>query len=267
MSRSHNVKGLYNNSEMPLYFKKFIFFIRTLSVLFFIVVYLLSIGLVAVIISYLINYESILYKAGRVAVRIGFNLLDIKIEVDGMEKVNGLKNSIIISNHVSNLDPVALFLIIPFNVRFLAKKELFKIPILSAAMRKGGFIPIDRSNREKAIKSLELAKERLREGAVFVIFPEGTRSASGNLQAFKKGPFILAINSHSSIIPVYIDGSYELMPKGQWYVRSGKIKIKIYDKIETENYAPQDGEVLQMRIYNFYKNIQEAKYARDSIDL
>jgi len=266
MSLFPEVKPLYNNSQMPLYIK-FIFFIRTISVLFFLTLYLLTIGLIVVFISYLINNENILYKAGKIAVRVGFNLLNIKIEVDGIEKVSGLKNSIILSNHVSNLDPVALFLIIPFNVKFLAKKELFRIPILSAAMRKGGFIPVDRSNREKAIKSLELAEEKLRQGAVFIIFPEGTRSAFGNLQAFKKGPFILAVNSKSAIIPIYIEGSYELMPKGQWYIKSGKIKIKIYDKIETENYAAEEAEVLQMRIYNFYKTIQEAKYARNPINL
>ncbi|NPA95671.1 MAG: 1-acyl-sn-glycerol-3-phosphate acyltransferase [Thermodesulfobacteria bacterium] len=138
-------------------------------------------------------------------------------------------------NHASQMDILALYIALPVEFRFLVKKELFKVPLLGFAMKKAGYIPIDRKNSRAAVKSIKEAAERLKRGASIVIFPEGTRSPDGRLQEFKEGGFMLAIKSGCPVVPVAIKGSHKVLPKGAFIARPGTIEVTVGRPIEVES--------------------------------
>ena len=131
------------------------------------------------------------------------------------------KPQIFMANHQSDFDILIVLAHIPGQFRWIAKKELFKIPIFGKAMRNAGYIEIDRQNHEKALKSLDEAAQKIREGKSVVTFPEGTRSRDGKIRPFKQGMFHLAIRAGVPIVPISIIGAREIMPK-----RTLKVKAR-----------------------------------------
>ena len=131
------------------------------------------------------------------------------------------------ANHQSLLDIPALFLMLPDGARFLAKESLFRIPFLGWAMTASGCIPIDRSNRARAVRSLREAAARVRAGRSVVFFPEGTRSKSGRLAPFKKGGFHLAREAAVPVVPVAISGSHRILASGSLRVRPGPVRVLV----------------------------------------
>ncbi|MEK6598914.1 MAG: lysophospholipid acyltransferase family protein, partial [Deltaproteobacteria bacterium] len=116
---------------------------------------------------------------------------------------------------------------IPIQFRWVAKKSLFKIPIIGWSMSLAGYVSIDREKAGSAYKSIERAAEKVKKGASVLIFPEGTRSAAGNLLPFKRGGFLLAIKSGVPIVPVSIRGTENLMKKESILIRPGAVKVVI----------------------------------------
>lgn len=152
----------------------------------------------------------------------------VKVEVEGLEHLVGSGPAVLVANHESWFDVFAMVAHLPVNYRFVGKIELTRIPFFGPAWVSAGHIAIDRSDRDRAIESLQRAGETLRrEGAVVVMFPEGTRSRDGKLLPFKKGAFVLALQTGVPVIPVGISGSRPIMPKGAWRVRPGTIRIRI----------------------------------------
>jgi len=141
------------------------------------------------------------------------------------------------ANHQSDFDILIALAHIPVQFRWIAKKELFAIPIFGAAMRSAGYIEIDRSNREKAIRSIDEAALRIRSGKSVMTFPEGTRSPDGHIKAFKQGAFHLAIQSGVPIIPVTIIGSGRIMPKRSLRIKPGQIKMVIGKPIDVKHFT------------------------------
>jgi 1-acyl-sn-glycerol-3-phosphate acyltransferase len=176
-----------------------------------------------------------LYWLGRLGVRIGFMLARIKIIVHGRDNMPDEPHFIYMMNHNSNLDAPAVWLNLSGEVRALGKQELFKLPVLATAMRLGGFVPVDRSNRESAIASVKNAAKLAAEGASFLIAPEGTRSRTGRLLKFKKGGFHMAVESGVPVLPITVIGAYELMPPGSLAIRSGTIEIYFHEPIEIQS--------------------------------
>jgi 1-acyl-sn-glycerol-3-phosphate acyltransferase len=159
----------------------------------------------------------------------------VKVRVTGLEHINPNTSYVYAANHQSWFDIFALLGKLSVQFRWLAKIELFKIPVLGRAMAACGYIPIDRGNRRKAFESLNLAAERIREGTSVVIFPEGTRSPDGVLQEFKKGGFLLAIQSQHPIVPISIRGTHRILPKrGEWRIHPNQVLITINKPIPTE---------------------------------
>ncbi|UCC26138.1 MAG: 1-acyl-sn-glycerol-3-phosphate acyltransferase [Gemmatimonadales bacterium] len=159
----------------------------------------------------------------------------VTVEVEGIENLPQGKPAIVVANHESWFDVFALVAHLPVDYRFVGKVELAKVPLFGRAWLAAGHIAIDRGNRPRAIESLRKAGEILhREGAVVVMFPEGTRTRDGHLLPFKKGAFILAAQSQVPLVPVGISGSRAVMPKGSWRVKSGKIRLRIGEPIPTE---------------------------------
>jgi 1-acyl-sn-glycerol-3-phosphate acyltransferase len=210
--------------------------------------YTFAAGLVGIPYAYLTGDSRILFWLARLGVRLGFAIARIRIVTHGLEKISKSSHFIYMMNHNSNLDAPAVFMKIPGPVRVLGKKELFRLPVLSTAMRMGGFVPVDRSNREAAIESARTAARIAASGASFLIAPEGTRSRTGDLLPFKKGGFHIAIDSHVPVLPITVVGAFELMPPGSFAIRPGTIEIYFHDPIETTGLQPRDRFELIARV-------------------
>lgn len=171
----------------------------------------------------------------------------VKVEVVGLEKLEKGKPYIFMGNHQSQFDIFCVQGYLAWNLRWLAKKELFDIPIFGAALKKGGSIPVDRSNGRKAMASLAEAAKRIHNGCSVIIFPEGTRSADGKLQTFKSGGMVVAIKSKVEVVPIAICGSREILAKGQFLPKSGTVTLRIGDPINIEGYVmKQKTELAEM---------------------
>lgn len=182
-----------------------------------------------------------LYRAGLFGARVVLWISGVKLDVRGREKIPPGRAVVYMPNHQSNCDPVAIFVVLS-PVLILAKKEFFRIPILGQAMKLHGFIPVDRKNRESAIKAVAEATLLLKAGHSFLAFPEGTRSRDGRLQSFKKGVFLMAMDAGVPIVPISISGAREIMPKGAWAVRPGTVRITFQDAVVTEARLPAERE-------------------------
>ncbi|HXR97150.1 MAG TPA: lysophospholipid acyltransferase family protein [Terriglobales bacterium] len=168
------------------------------------------------------------YAAARLGLRLLLWLAGARVVVEGRELLPRQPGCIYMANHQSNLDPPILLANLPGYISFLAKQELFRVPVLGTVARIGGLVPVDRSKRTSAQASIARAAEAVRRGRPFMIFPEGTRSRDGQLLPFKKGPFYLAEQAGAPVVPITITGSGALMPKGQWKIRSGVVKLQIH---------------------------------------
>jgi len=156
----------------------------------------------------------------------------VKVETEGLEKLNSSDNYIFISNHLSYFDIPILMKAIPNNVRFIYKDSLTKIPILGWGMYLGKYIPINRDNVREAMKSLKKAAERIQNGISVVIFPEGTRSMDGSPGEFKRGMFVMADEAKVPLVPTTVIGSNSIMPRGKFEIKSGNVKVVFSSPIE-----------------------------------
>ena len=168
----------------------------------------------------------------------------IPYRVMGLESVPLEKPLVIASNHQSWFDIFLLAAVMPGSLRFVAKKELASVPLLGRAMRQAGHVFIDRQNRQAAFGAYDEAAAAIRAGISAVVFPEGTRSRTGELLPFKKGPFVLAIAARVPLVPAYCAGTFTLMPKGSWRIKPHPIALAFGKAIETAGLAYDDRERL-----------------------
>jgi 1-acyl-sn-glycerol-3-phosphate acyltransferase len=185
------------------------------------------------------NVMPLYWVANRLAI-LGVRLAGVKIVVRGREHVQPGQNYIFMSNHVSNLDAPVLIPSIPGRCSALVKKELFRMPILGTGMRVTDLVPVDRSDREAAIESVNAAIRVLRRGLHMVVFIEGTRSDDGRVLPFKKGPFHLAIDSGVPIVPVTLLGTFEAWPKTRFALRPGTATVIFHPPVDPRSYADRD---------------------------
>lgn len=185
-----------------------------------------------------------LHSYARFWARVSLSLAGVRLSVSGQEHLPRQGAVIFMPNHQSNFDILALFAGLPVQFRWLAKKELFSIPLFGFAMRRTGYIPVDRSDRRAAITSMNLAAEKIAGGTSIVLFPEGTRSPDGKLLPFKKGGFMLALQAQVPIIPVALQGSRETQPKHCWRVRPGTITVRIFPAVATAGVGVADRDRL-----------------------
>jgi len=183
------------------------------------------------------NAANNIHKMAGLWAKILLFMCDIKVQIVGSENILRGKPQIYMANSQSDFDILIILANIPDQFRWLAKKELFQIPIFGAAMKNAGYIEIDINDKEKAIRNLNQAALRLREGKSIMAFPEGTRSRLGEIKSFKQGPFYLAINSGVPIVPISIVGSGEIMPKRSLKIQSARIKLIIDKPIDVKNFT------------------------------
>jgi 1-acyl-sn-glycerol-3-phosphate acyltransferase len=173
----------------------------------------------------------------------------VKVRVEGLEHIPGKGPYVFMSNHQGSYDIFALLGHLPFQFKWLAKKEMFSIPILGLAMKATGYIFIDREGTRETVKAMKSAAEKIQEGMSVVIFPEGSRSPDGSIQPFKKGGFTLAIKSKVPIVPVAIIGSGEIIRKGKLRVYPGSITIRLDSPIETKGCTMKDRRALMDQLH------------------
>ena len=188
-----------------------------------------------------------IYWVARTGVRLGLRLSGVKVKLVNREYAFEHPSCVYVSNHVSNLDPPALFMVLP-RVAFVLKQELGRIPLLGYVMGLGGFIYVNRKDRDSRRMAQQEAVARLREGIPLIIFPEGTRSRDGQLLPFRPGPFTIAIEAQAPIVPVTVHGSRRLMPKGKSTVVPGEISLVFHPPVLTEGLGPEVRGELMKRI-------------------
>ena len=194
------------------------------------------------------GWVDLLYMFGHAGAQMGMSLAGIRFKVAGRENVPRARAAVFCANHQSNVDPPVIFRAVHPRLRVLYKHEINQIPLLPRAFRMAGFVPIDRHNKESAMRSIELGAAALRAGKSFLIFPEGTRSRTDELLPFKKGGFRMAIKAGAPIVPVAVSGARAAMVKGSFIIRPVTLTVRIGQPIETRNITVEDRDALIARV-------------------
>jgi 1-acyl-sn-glycerol-3-phosphate acyltransferase len=168
----------------------------------------------------------------------------VRIEIRNPERVRPEKRYVVIANHQSYFDIPCLLASVPQPLRFMAKKSLFSIPLFGWAIGAAGFIPIDRKNRSTAVKSFDLAAERIRKGNSIVVFPEEGRSRTRAMRPFKRGAFLLALRSDLTLLPIAIYGTFHVLPARRWSVKPAKVTLVVGEEIDTAQYSIREKDAL-----------------------
>jgi 1-acyl-sn-glycerol-3-phosphate acyltransferase len=191
-----------------------------------------------------------IHRCGIIWGRVCLALAGLKLDVRGQENIPDNTLAIYVVNHQSNFDIPILYAGLPLQFRWMAKAELFRVPLFGLAMKRCGYIPIDRSNRRQAIHSINLAAERIQAGTSVIVFPEGTRTTDGQLQAFKKGALLIAAKARVPVVPMAINGSFAIQPKGSWKVGKGPLRLSIMPPIATADLQIREVEALTEKVHS-----------------
>ena len=218
--------------------------IRSLAAYIAVSLYVLVAAPIGMALALAFRWKSLLYVLGHWGVGIGTTLAGIRTRVAGREYIDPSRAVVFCCNHQSNIDPPILFQTLHPRLHILFKRELTRLPLLGRAFQIGGFVPIDRHNREQSMAAIEQAAESLRRCNSFLTFPEGTRSRTGALLPFKRGPFVMALKAQVPVVPVAITGATASMRKGSPIVRPTNVSVRIGEPVETRGMDVEDRETL-----------------------
>lgn len=165
---------------------------------------------------------------------------------------------VFVMNHQSMFDIPVAFSFIPLNLRFFAKRSLARVPFLGWYMKRTEMVFVDRFDRQRAHESVERAIELVRRGRSLLTYPEGTRSTDGRLRPFKRGPFLIALRAGAPLVPVALHGSSELLPRGGFRLRPGRVALRIGDPIPTAGFAEADLDALVERAHQAVFELQRS---------
>src|SRR5438270_3358675 len=214
--------------------------LRTLLAVLFMAIIIPVAALIVFPWTFITGKIDFLYWIGMKICRATVWLTGTKVRTAGLEHLDPSGTYIFMSNHVSNLDPPILIPLIPRRTSVLAKKEIWRIPVLARALDMGEIVPVERHNREAAIQSIKKASEVMRHGINMTVYPEGTRSSDGRLLPFKKGPFHLALGTGFPIVPVTMLGTFEMMPKGSWAATGGTATVVFHPPIDPKAFSSRE---------------------------
>ena len=222
--------------------------VRSVATYVLVSLYVAIVGPPGMLLAIAFGWKRLLYWLGHGGVWLALATSGIRYRVIGKEQLPLDQAAVYCSNHESNVDPPVLFDALHPMMHILYKHEIDRIPILARAFRLGGFIPVDRRNKESAMRSIEAGARSIRQGNSFLIFPEGTRSRSGDLLPFKKGGFIMAIKAQAPIVPVAITGGRAAMKRGSPLVYPVHVTIKVGQPIETAGLSLDERDDLIERV-------------------
>ncbi|HXT69273.1 MAG TPA: lysophospholipid acyltransferase family protein [Vicinamibacterales bacterium] len=219
--------------------------VRTLAALIVVGSYILVCGPPVLIWTAVSRDPRLMYAAGGLGVRAGFFLVGIRLNVVGREHMQSA--AVYACNHSSNVEPPAVFMALrPLfpRLRVLYKAELRKLPVLVWVFDAAGFVPLERGNPEQSRPAVDRAAQALRDGNAFVIFPEGTRSRTGELLPFKKGGFLMALKAQAPIVPVAVSGGRDAMRKGSPLIWPVTVRVDLGAPIPTGGLTNTDRDSL-----------------------
>lgn len=211
--------------------------IRTSYIILWVVLSTVFFGAIAIIISFFSRTGNLVHIIARIWGKGILIVSGINVAVRGLDNIDPGRSYIYMSNHQSNFDIPVLLACLPVQFRWLAKAELFKIPIFGRAMRGAGYVKIDRFNRDSAFESINEAAGKMQNGVSIMIFPEGTRSRDGKIRSFKKGGFVMAVDSGAPIVPVILQGTWPIMAKSSLRINTGNVALHIEKPIATSGYT------------------------------
>ena len=221
---------------------------HTLVIYCWIIIATIVLGFLAIVVSFFSKNGNSVHRIAQLWGRSILWVGGIWTQTTGFNNDLNDRSFIFMSNHQSNFDIPVLYSALPVQFRWLAKAELFRIPIFGSSMKGAGYISIDRSNRKSAFYSLAKAVEAIRNGTSVMIFPEGTRSRDGKLLPYKKGGFVMAVDAGVPIVPVVITGTHAIMPKGRLLIRRQCVRVHIGRPIETESFTRKSKDDLMVKV-------------------
>lgn len=222
--------------------------IRTVAAVIFVALCIFLILPFFLLYTWIVGSAAVMYAVAMKALRATLLIAGIRVRVEGASNIPDA-TCIFVANHVSNVDPPILAPYMGKQVAILAKKEVFRVPILGWAMRSAHFVPVDRGDREAAAASVDEAIGHLRKGTSFLIFAEGTRSVDGRLRAFKNGTFLMAIEAGVKVVPVSLSGTQRLMRKGSLVITPGVATIRFGPAVDAKEYALDQRGELRDRVH------------------
>ena len=213
---------------------------RSLWALVVCVVSTLALGITATVVSMVYPQSHMTMRLAKLWSWLMLRAAGIRTSHEGLEHARHTIPCVYIANHQSAFDVWVTGLVLPVSTLYVAKQSIFRIPVLGWAIRAAGFISIDRSNRVRAVQSLEKAVERIRAGRPVLMFAEGTRSRDGRMGSFKKGAFHLALHAGVPVVPVAISGSWKILPPGSLLLRPGPIRVSFAPPLDVAPFQPDD---------------------------
>ena len=223
----------------------FIAAVRSAATYLAVSLYVLITAPLGMLLAIVLRWKGVLYIFGHGGVRLGLALSGIRVRVAGADHIPAGRAAVFCANHQSNVDPPIVFHVLHPRMHILYKQEIDRIPLLARAFRQGGFIPVDRRNKEAAMRSIDAGADSIRAGNSFLIYPEGTRSKTDALLPFKRGGFVMAIKAQAPIVPVAVQGGRAALQKGSWIIRPVTLSIRVGPPIETAGLSLDDrGELI-----------------------